>query len=636
MSGEDRIAVTPRADRMTGRQRRHLALALAAILASAHIHAQRLPRPARPADGLIVGRVVDASGRAVPGAVVSLVRMMPDERRAPAPRTTAATADRILTGADGFFVFRDLPLAAFTLTAARPGYADGAFGRRRPGGPSQALPLTDWEPRREVVIQLWKHGAISGTVTDEIGEPLIRVLIQSFARTEVNGVRRFVPSARATTDDRGVYRMSNLLPGEYVIAATSRQIAIPLPLAQESRDRGAPPPTDAALSVTPVPGTASGLQLGDSVYHLPLDGATPPPPQDDRLWIYPPAFHPDASSAGDAATVKLRSGEERDGIDLQLRPARTVRVSGVLAGPADMIGLRRLRLMPVEGDVFDAGEPVTSTDARGAFLFPAVPAGEYSLKTTTRSTTWRGVPERALHWADVPVTVGRDDISELSVTLRPGLIVSGSLVFEGTSPKPGGGSLQRTHIVVERAGGGLPGSDATVSASVDDVGQFSTAGIAAGAYFVRVTDSPPGWMFKEATYNGRDLSEYAVDVRDDLAGIALVFTDRWTGLRGIVTSPSGQTDAAALVLLFPADPSRWRTDAPGARRMRSARVRATGEFSFTSIPPGEYYLAAIADQDGSDWQDPAVLEAVSRSATRLTINDGDQKTVTLRRKETRR
>ena len=45
-------------------------------------------------------------------------------------------------------------------------------------------------------------------------------------------------------------------------------------------------------------------------------------------------------------------------------------------------------------------------------------------------------------------------------------------------------------------------------------------------------------------YNGRDLSEYPVEVRDDLAGIAIEFTNRWTGLRGIVTTPSGQIDSA--------------------------------------------------------------------------------------------
>ena len=118
--------------------------------------------------------------------------------------------------------------------------------------------MTEAEPRREIALLMWKHGAITGVVTDEIGEPLIGIAIQSFKRTEVNGVRRFVAAARAATDDRGIYRLPNLPPGDYMVAASSRQIAVPLSLADESRDRRAAPLTDATLGgPVPMPGNAS-------------------------------------------------------------------------------------------------------------------------------------------------------------------------------------------------------------------------------------------------------------------------------------------------------------------------------------------------------------------------------------------
>ena len=383
----------------------------------------------------------------------------------------------------------------------------------------------------------------------------------------------------------------------------------------------------------PIPGNASGLQLGDSVVGLAPDGATPPPPEGDRLWIYPPTFHPASQSALESSSVTLRSGEERDGIDLQLRPVRTVRVSGFLTGPADMLAQRRLRLVPADSEVLDAGEPVTATDVKGAFVFPAVPAGEYSLTTTTRSTNETGAQARVFHWAEVPITVGREDLDGVNVPLRPGATVSGNLVFDGRRT---GGSMQQARIVVERANAGLPGSDPAIFATIDDVGQFMATGLTAGSYFVRVLDSPVGWMFTGAMHNGRDVSEYPVEVREDLAGVAIEFTNRWTGIRGIVTTPSGQADSGAIVLLFPTDSNRWRTYSPGARRMRSARVRDNGEFALGSVPVGEYYLTAIPDEDAADWQDPAGLDALARTATRITINDGDQKTVTLRRQGSRR
>ena len=235
----------------------------------------------------------------------------------------------------------------------------------------------------------------------------------------------------------------------------------------------------------------------------------------------------------------------------------------------------------------------------------------------------------------LPQNYGREDLDNLNVPLRPGAILSGNLVFDGVS-RPSSGTLRQARIVVERANTALPGSDPTVIGAVDDVGQFTAAGLAAGFYFVRVTDSPVGWMFRGAMLNGRDLSEHPVEVRNDLAGISIEFTDRWTGLSGIVTTPTGQTDSAALVLLFTTDSSHWRAYTPGARRMRSTRVTASGEFSFSSIPVGDYYLTAIADEDGADWQDPDTLDALSRGAARITIHDGDQKTVTIRRRGSRR
>src|SRR5215207_4726703 len=95
---------------------------LAMVLPLASVQAQRTTRGPGQAEGLIVGRVVDAAGRPVAGAVVALARSAPVERlsRSAAP---PPAPDRMLTGLDGFFVFRNLPLGNFTVTAAKPGYS---------------------------------------------------------------------------------------------------------------------------------------------------------------------------------------------------------------------------------------------------------------------------------------------------------------------------------------------------------------------------------------------------------------------------------------------------------------------------------------------------------------------------------
>src|SRR6188472_2802321 len=128
---------------------KRFAFVLAVVIMSlASVQAQRMSRAPSRADGLLVGRVVDTAGRPVGGAVVALSRRATVERFSSAVRMPAPPQqDRVLTRADGFFVFRDLPLSTFSLTAAKPGYSEGAFGRRRPGGPAQELHLTEAEPQ---------------------------------------------------------------------------------------------------------------------------------------------------------------------------------------------------------------------------------------------------------------------------------------------------------------------------------------------------------------------------------------------------------------------------------------------------------------------------------------------------------
>ena len=214
-----------------------------------------------------------------------------------------------------------------------------------------------------------------------------------------------------------------------IVAASSRQVAAPLSLARESRDGAVSSLSDGALSRCRDRAAPGRCNLARA-YTACRTTARRPPPESDRLSIYPPTFHPAGASLLETITVAIRSGEERERIDLQLRPVRTVRVSGALNGPADMLAMRRLRLVPQDTDVLDTSEPVTTTDGRGAFVFPAVAPGRCSLRTTTCGLNGARA-ERTLHWADVPITVAAEDVDGVDVTLRPGLIVSGTLVFDG-------------------------------------------------------------------------------------------------------------------------------------------------------------------------------------------------------------
>jgi hypothetical protein len=96
----------------------------------------------------------------------------------------------------------------------------------------------------------------------------------------------------------------------------------------------------------------------------------------------------------------------------------------------------------------------------------------------------------------------------------------------------------------------------------------------------------------------------------------------------VVTGARG-SDPSALVVVFPSDITMWGTSGANPRRTRSTRTNAAGGFSLT-LPPGDYYVAALRDDIADDWRDPELLSTVSRGATRVSIRDGEHRTLQLR------
>lgn len=596
-------------------------LGILSFVGMAHQAPARSAQPIRPA-GLIVGQVVDAgTGRPVPNAIVTM---------------GGRARPRILTGGDGRFVFRDLPGGAFGVSAVKAGYTPSGYGVRRPGGPSQQITLSHNERLGDVTIRMWKQAAVSGKVLDETGEPVIGTRIRAFRRGGLPDPQRLNDIASATTDDRGVYRLGLLDAGEYIVGVVSRSVVVPVSLALQLRSGGSMAVRPEILGAS-TPGTPGGVQIGDSAVALGGGAPIPPPPEGQGTLVYPPSFFPSVSDPQRAVPIVLTAGEDRDGVDLQIRPVPTVRVSGTLTGvPASAVNVP-VRLVPANGTdvVIDGDLPgtVTVTDRSGAFTFEAVPSGDYLLRATTRLRFAQGDPGD-MQFAEIPITIEQSNIDGLAVALRPGLRISGSLQFEGASPRPMG--MTDVRLSIEPAGGSLAAPMPSSTPRPTPDGEFEAAGLPPGRYYVRVSGSPRGWMFKSATVNGRDVADTAIELRDgDATGVAILFSDRWSGLAGVVTSRTGGVDGDALVIVFPTDPQTWNSTGFIPRRIKSARPSKTGQYGFPTLPPGQYYVAAVPEEQAADWRHPRFLEAASRGAIQVTIGDGERKTQDIRVREVR-
>jgi hypothetical protein len=295
------------------------------------------PAPEPPGTALIVGQVVDpGSGRGVPGTVVTLSSAGSQPVAFTAPTLPPAPPNQALTTADGRFLFRGLREGTYTIAAAKAGYLAGAYGARRPGGGSAPLEIDEGERVTDVTVPLWRWGSISGTVLDEGGEPIVGLDVRALRRSIAAGRRRFTMAGVGTTDDRGQYRISALVPGDHVVAISISQAWVPATVSEAYRDmmQGNDPARGNLLSAfmengltPPLPGMPNAVQSGSMLQVL--RGPAPPPvPDGTPVVAYPSTFHPAGRSVADAAVLTIQSGQDRGGIDFELKPVRMTRVSG--------------------------------------------------------------------------------------------------------------------------------------------------------------------------------------------------------------------------------------------------------------------------------------------------------------------
>jgi hypothetical protein len=616
--------------------------------------------PALVSTGIIVGRVIDAAtGRPVAGATVTISGG--PSRTAPTPPPVRGGGSpmpplpppRILTDGEGRFAFRKLTRGNYTLNVTKTGYAGGSYGRSRPDGPSRSLQLDDNEHLADVAVRLFKFASISGRVMDEAGEPIVGASVRAFRRRLVAGRRRLAEGPSATTDDRGLYRIFNLTPGEYVVSVpmstTSAPIATPMG-APANQNFSA---TAYSLSAPPSVGNGGRLLSPDARFALQGGAAAQAvvPDGAGRWRGYATQYYPSSHTLAAAEPIVLASGDDRSGVDLGMRYVPVSNVSGIVIAPNGPAANYALRLISTDAGEIN-GEPetaATSTDASGAFTFFAVPAGQYVIRTVrvpregpqvvafdggAGGTFFNGASAQnaaqtePLLWAQTPINVGDTDVAGIGLTLQEGLTISGRFEFTGSRPKPDAQRLTQIPLSVEPVDGrdNVPQNGAPSRTTQD--GRFTTTPRLPGKYFLRVGGAPSGFIVQSIMANGADATEMPIDLTQSLNGVVITFTDLIASVNGTVRGSAPGADPPAIVL-FPADSTSWKDFGINPQRMRMTRASASGAFSFGSLIRGDYFAIAIKDDVSSEWQDPAFLEVLSRTAERFSLGAGEKRAIDL-------
>ena len=305
------------------------------IRGSAQIVIPTNAAPPGPRTGMIVGQVVDAeTGAPVAEAIVRLT--LPKYSEDP-----TTPKGRVMADGEGRFFFTDLHPGEYFLNAMKDGYSPGIHGQRRARGQSQLLSLAEGERLTDVTIRVWKHGVIAGTVLDEAGEPVVGVAVRALIKDVFAGRTRYgnmevspelVPTA--TTDDRGMFRLSQLMPGTYVVLVPSTQTTVPAAFLERPDGTLRNELFFAGVPEVALLGQPRTQQVGDFALMTSNRVLIPPPLSPaGRMAVYPTTYFPAAATAGAATQIALAAGEERSDLTIALRPVPAVRISGRLVAP---------------------------------------------------------------------------------------------------------------------------------------------------------------------------------------------------------------------------------------------------------------------------------------------------------------
>lgn len=404
------------------------------------------PKPARDVKTPpLTGRVVGEAGEPIPEISVTAYSRAAGSN----PRTPYSAS----TDEGGNFSFAGLAPGLYQLNVFQPGFvieSDPATGR----------PNFTYRPGDDAIVRLVRGGVVTGTVTDQQGQPLVQLNVRAVRVRDLDGAAPEIPFPFALedrTDDRGVYRIYGLRPGLYVVYGGGYNNS---------------------------PFSPAAAYGGEAA-----------------------TFYP-SGTRDTAVEVAVRGGQETTGIDIRYRDEPGRRVTGTIESPSGSSGEFGVGVnLTYAATAMNAATAFVNPRATDqTFSFEGVADGEYDLQATggvREGLTISSAPQR--------VSVRGGDVTGLRLTLVPLANASGTLRFEPAADSERATEAckavrstqlpQETIVAAaaERARASTPGTAISRlsmqrEATPDETGSFTVRSLEAGRYRLSAR------LFDEALY----------------------------------------------------------------------------------------------------------------------------------------
>jgi Carboxypeptidase regulatory-like domain len=275
------------------------------------------------------------------------------------------------TDAGGLFAGHSPSVGKQLLVVTRKGY------RITGTGPMGTLMNVEPTGENSTTVRMLPLGVIAGRVLDQYGDPVRHALVHELQKWDPSGEGEFYEgSSSGTTDDRGEYRIADVAPGRYYVAAEC-SLNNPLSVARRSR--------------------VQWPEIGGLV------------------------LFPDVTDIGSAQQVEVSAGATTRLNDLHLKMQRAISITGHVKPGLGAVSLDIHRAGVVLALNASGGQGGRS-EGDGSFTFHVLP-GTYVLSASDQKT---GKVSK-----EVTIQALDKDVANVEVTLDSSYEISGRIIIDG-------------------------------------------------------------------------------------------------------------------------------------------------------------------------------------------------------------
>ena len=478
----------------------------------------------------------------------------------------------VVTDNNGRFQFKGVDPGRYHLSVNRVGFVSQEYGQKKPDDPGALLTLRPGQEVKDLLFRLIPSAVIAGKILDEDGEPLPDVVVSALRQGYLEGKRSLATETTGQTDDLGEYRLFGLPPGRYFVSAVFPQWGR-FSRGEDSED-------------------AQPSQQG-----------------------YARMYYPGTPDAAKATPITIKAGEEIPSVEILMRQVLVYRIRGHVynqithkAGTQTSI----LLLPRTKTHEWTFGEQRSLVQKQdGSFEVSDVLPGSYVL-----TAMW--FDEGKVHTARVPLDVSNADVEGIALTIAPGVDINGRIIWEGTP------SLEQDELFVMPESLEMTFGFASNS-RVAPGNTFALKGVSDGVYLARVWGQGKDCYVKDVQYAGASALEDGFTVKGAVAGtLEITISSRGARVQGSVADSDGLPAAGIHVVLVPDQSHRAQY-----RLYKTQTTDQYGHFEMRGIAPGDYKVFSWEDAESGAWEDPEFLRPFEEKGERITLQDGEQKTLNL-------